>query len=287
MADRYFFWGVDDAWSVDCGLQTAVYFISTTTNSTLVVTGDTRTVGNTVTLVDTVGAPFTAPMAAANWLVRCAGAIYKITGFTSASTVTATVQRSPFGGFVNAYTGQATNIAYFIYQPVTSVGGLTQLIGQQVVGIADGVAIGPLTVSGGGSVTLPFAAGKVTLGLSFFPQLQTLPLDLGEPTVQGKRKKITAVTVRVADTLGISVGTGYAGDSSVVPMKDFVVGNLNIPSNTVVTDLVNGDGRVILNQAWQEAGNYYVVQLNPYPATILGVMPEVVVGDTPEERRGG
>jgi hypothetical protein len=287
MADRYFFWGVDDAWSVDCGLQTAPYFISTTTNSTLTVLGNAAAVGNAVTLLDGIGAPFTPTMATQNWLVRAAGAIYKITGYTSASQVAATVQRAAFGGFVNQYSGLATPTVYILYQPVTSVSGLTQLISFQVAGVADGVAIGPLTVSGGGSVTLPFAAGKVTLGLPFYPQLQTLPLDLGEPTVQGKRKKITAVTVRVADTLGISIGTNYAGDPNAVPMKDFVVGNLNIPSDTVVTDLVNGDGRAILNQAWQEAGNYYIVQTNPYPATILGVMPEVVVGDTPEERRGG
>jgi hypothetical protein len=154
-----------------------------------------------------------------------------------------------------------------------------------VYGVADGVAVGPLTVSGGGSVTLPFAAGKVTLGLQYTCLLQTLPLDLGEPTVQGKRKKITAVTVRAADTLGILIGTSTITN---VPMKDFVIGNLGSQSNTVVGtngDLVNGDGRTIIDQVWQEAGNYLIGTTGPYPATILGVMPEVVVGDTPEERR--
>jgi hypothetical protein len=287
MADRYFFWGYEDSWCVDAGLQTAPYFISTTTNSVLTVIGDASTVGSTVTLVDGVGAPFTAPMAAANWLVRMGGAIYKITGFTSASTVTATVQRIPFGGLVNMYSGLAQPITYIIYQPVTSVSGLGHLAGLQVVGVADGQAVGPLTVSGGGTVTLPFAAGKVTLGLVFTCILQTLPLDLGEPTVQGKRKKITAVTVRVADTLGLQIGTSIP---TVVPMKDFVIGNLGSQSNTVVGtngDLVNGDGRTVIDQVWQEAGNYLIGTTGPYPATILGVMPEVVVGDTPEERRGG
>jgi hypothetical protein len=285
MVDRYFFWGYEDAWSVDCGLQTAPYFISTTTSSVMFVSGRVDTVGNTVTLIDTIGAPFTAPMAAANWLVRMGGAIYKITGFTDSGHVTATVQRIPFGGLLNPYNGSATPTTYFIYQPVTTVSGLTQLIGMQVYGVADGVAVGPLTVSGGGSVTLPFAAGKVTLGLIYTCILQTLPLDLGEPTVQGKRKKITAVTVRAADTLGIQIGTST---STAVTMKDFVIGNLGSQSNTLVGtngDLVNGDGRTIIDQVWQEAGNYLIGTTGPYPATILGIMPEVTVGDTPEERR--
>jgi hypothetical protein len=285
MTDRYFFWGYEDSWVVDCGLQTAPYFISTTTNSILSVNGDASAVGNIVTLVDTIGAPFTAPMV--GWLVRMAGAIYKITAFTDSAHVTATVQRVPDIGFLNPYNGGASGLTYLIYQPVTSVSGLTQLVGMQVTGVADGVAIGPLTVSGGGSVTLPFAAGKVTLGLPYACVLQTLPLDLGEPTVQGKRKKISAVTVRAADTLGIQIGTSIA---TAVPMKDFVIGNLGSQSNTVVGtngDLVNGDGRTIIDQVWQEAGNYFVSTSGPYPATILGIMPEVVVGDTPEERRGG
>jgi hypothetical protein len=152
------------------------------------------------------------------------------------------------------------------------------------------VAIGPLTVSNSGVVTLPFNATKVTLGLQYTPKLQTLPLDLGEPTVQGKRKKITAVTVRAADTLGINIGTGgLTGTLLTVPMKDFVVGNIGSQSNRVVGtngDLVNGDGRTIVDQVWQEAGNYYINQPLPYPATILGVMPEVTVGDTPDPGRG-
>ena len=66
-------------------------------------------------------------------------------------------------------------------------------------------------------------------------------------------------------------------------MKDFIPGN--IPSSSTgpgqtVTDLVNGDGRTILDQLWQEPGQLCIQQNLPYPATILGVMPEVTVGDT-------
>ena len=297
MVDRFFFYGIEDSWSVDCGLQTQAAGLAAfggatqSPSASLNIGADASVVGNTVTLVDNIYSPFTPAMATFNWLVRANGAIYKIVGYTSASSVTANVVRVAFAGFVNYYNGLPTQpIYYSIWAPVGSVSGLNQLVNQQVVGVADAVAIGPLTVSNSGVVTLPFNATKVTLGLQYTPKLQTLPLDLGEPTVQGKRKKITAVTVRAADTLGINIGTGgLTGTLLTVPMKDFVVGNIGSQSNRVVGtngDLVNGDGRTIVDQVWQEAGNYYINQPLPYPATILGVMPEVTVGDTPDPGRG-
>jgi hypothetical protein len=272
MADRYFSYGKEDAWSVDCALQTAPQASPT---STLTITGNASAVGNSVTLSDSVGTPFTSGMV--GWVVRAMGGIYTISAYTSTEEVTATVTRVPT--FINEYTGSAFPVTtgYAIWEPVTTVSGLTQLEGQSVVGVADGTAIGPLTVSGGGGVTLPGAASKVTLGLAFLPQLKTLPLDLGEPTVQGKRKKITGVTLRVADTLGLQIGTTFA---NAVTMKDFTLGNIGSASNALVTDLVDGDGRTIIDQDWQEAGSYCIQQNLPYPATVLGAMPEVVVGDT-------
>lgn len=167
--------------------------------------------------------------------------------------------------------------------PISTVGPLTgtgvdHLLGATIVGLADGVPF-TTTVSGNPpSFTVPTPAKVITFGLSYTPQLQTLQLDTGEPTSQGKRKKIPAVTVRVQDTLGLSIGKTF---NSLVPMKDLVKGNLNVPSNTVVNDLFTGDARTILDPTWDVPGQYCIQQSNPWPATILGVIPEIVVGDTP------
>jgi hypothetical protein len=280
-ADRFFPYGYEDSWSVDCALQTAPAFSFPGNLPT--IAGDARTVGNTVTISDTVNTPFTSTMATNNWVVRTGGGIYKITVFTSTSQVTATVQNIP--EFANPYTGQPLpdGKGYTIWQPVTSIGGLTQLIGQTVTGVADGAVVPSTVVSAQGSVTLSQPATKVTLGLPFTPQLQTLPLDLGEPTVQAKRKKVPALTMRVTDTLGLQAGTTFA---NLVTMKDFQLGAIPTQSNgpALVTDLFTGDGRQILDQVWQEIGQLCVQQNLPYPATILGIMPEVVVGDTPSAR---
>ena len=156
-----------------------------------------------------------------------------------------------------------------------------------VTGLADGVVINfTMPVNGtfqfgiGGTTgltTIPNAS-IVTVGLSFLPQLGTLPLDLGEPTAQGKRKKVSAVTIRVRDALGLTAGRNLA--SGQVPMKDLVLGNVGTMSNTIVTGLVTGDARVIVDPQWDVFGQYYIQQPNPYPASILGVIPEIELGDT-------
>lgn len=275
MADRFFPYGYEDSWSVDCALQTSPVF---TISTTLFVNGDASVVGNLVVLLDGISTPFTAPMAAGNWIVRVNGGIYKITAFTNSGQVTAQVVQ--VCSVINLYTGNPYPAigGYTIWTPISTVSGLTQLIGQNVFGVADGAAIGPFTVSVSGTVALGLTATKVTLGLVYTPQLQTLPLDLGEPTVQGKRKKIVALTLRVADTLGLSVGKTF---QTLVAMKDFLIGNVPTTSTGValIGGLVNGDGRTILDQEWDTAGNYCVQQNLPYPATILGVMPETIVGD--------
>lgn len=288
MADRYFPFGYEDSWSVDCALQTAPQNNYAGTGTILSVTG-ANTIGASVSgSISTGSRTWTLGDA-----VRVSGGVIKISATVTGATFTGTIVR-PIQG-INPYTGvmwPTDNWAY--WQSVTTVTGLTQLEGMSVVGVADGAAIGPLTVSGTGTVTLSSSASKVTLGLAYLPQLKTLPLDLGEPTVQSKRKKLPAVTLRCADTLGLQVGTSFA---NVVTMKDLQLGA--IPSNSngpgqSVTDLVNPswadqvnpdyqpqDARQILDQLWQEPGQICIQQNLPYPATILGVMPEVTVGDTP------
>jgi hypothetical protein len=161
--------------------------------------------------------------------------------------------------------------------PATVFSGLLHLIGATVTGLADGVVIPSTTVSATGTVTLSTAASLVTIGLAFTPQLQTLRLDVGEPTQQGKRKKIAACTTRVSETLGLSIGSS---SSNLVAMKDLVVGNVGSASNTLVTDLVTDDARTNLDPTWTVAGQYFFQQSNPMPVTILGVIPEIILGDS-------
>ena len=284
-ADRYLNYGAEDSWCVDAAIQTSP---SVTSSLGDLIAGPNANIAGTSVTVTSNDGLFTSAMAAANWILRFGGGVFMITAFTSSTKVTATVIRPP--NIVNPAEGNSTfpTNGYTIWQPNSIFQGLLHLQGKQVIGLADGVVVGPFTVSSGGFVTLPNLSTKVVLGLAFTPQLQTLPLDLGEPTVQSKRKKLPALTLRVADTLGLQVGTSFA---NLVTMKDFQLGAIPSTSNGVasVTDLVNPslaptypqvDGRQILDQLWQEPGQICIQQNLPYPATIIGVIPEVLVGDT-------
>lgn len=170
--------------------------------------------------------------------------------------------------------------------PATSFTGAQFLGGQSVVGLADGVKIA-FTMPTNGSFTLATAASTVTVGLGFTCQLQTLPLELGDPTVQGKVKKINDVDIRVAETLGLQIGPDF---SHLVPVKDFQQGQVNsmlTGQNTsqVVTDLFDGDGRCYLGAGYTVPGQYCIQQSDPIPATILGVFPNITLGDGGQHRR--
>lgn len=157
--------------------------------------------------------------------------------------------------------------------------GAQHLAGLTVTGLADGVVIAPFVMPANGTFILGAAASKVVVGLAYTPALQTLELDLGEPTVQGRNKKITAVTLKVDKALGLWIG----GDSTTtVPMKDLVRGNIGSATNQVVTDLVTADVRTLINPNWTIQGQYYITQPYPLPASILGVIPEINRGEKPK-----
>lgn len=179
------------------------------------------------------------------------------------------------------YVGAAT----LNFTSATQLGGLS-VTGLQTDDQGNTMVITPFVMPLNGAFSLPAppapATGyvKVTVGLGYICDLQTLALEAGEPTVQGKVKSIPSVDVRVADTLGLSIGADF---TSLVPMKDLVVGNVSSmltgQSSQVVTDLVTGDARTFLQSTYTVPGQYCIRQANPYPASILGVIPNVVVGD--------
>ena len=161
--------------------------------------------------------------------------------------------------------------------PVTTFSGAQHLAGAIVTGLADGQVITPFVMPVSGTFVLATPASKVVIGLAYTPQLQTLQLDTGEPTIQGKEKKISAVTVRVNQTLGLSIGHTI---NTMVPMKDLVRGNVGSATNQVATDLVTGDAMTIIDPRWTIPGQYFIQQSNPFPASILGVIPQLTVGNT-------
>ncbi len=173
--------------------------------------------------------------------------------------------------------------------PTTVVTGLNHLIGKTVSILADGSVVTPQVVTNN-SITLPHSASAITIGLGYTCQLQTMFLEpQGQPTTtQGKRKLLQAVTVRVQDTRGISVGTNQV-DASTLPDSENVVWqkmteikerNPSQPPGTAIALMTGDTVPQPVYSEWAKPGQVAIQTTYPLPATILAVLPQWSIGDT-------
>jgi len=159
--------------------------------------------------------------------------------------------------------------------PQTTVTGLNHLNGCTVSVLADG-AVQPSQVVVNGQITLQQPASTVTVGLPYQSQMQTLCMEPEGMAVQVQdyRKKISAVAVRVKDTLGLKVGPNF-GDLTEIKIRG--------PAYQMGTavPLITGDQRVVIDNQYLVDDDICIEQDYPLPCTILGVIPEVNIGDSP------
>ncbi|MER9628382.1 hypothetical protein [Mesorhizobium sp. M0296] len=162
----------------------------------------------------------------------------------------------------------------------TVISGLDHLVGQSVVALANGNVVRNLTVSLGGSVTLPNAATKAHIGLPMTAALQTLDLDLGQVkglgTVQGRMKSFSEVTLRVQDTRGIFLGPKDGGRDDVNTLVEYKQRSTEAWNEAI--QMYTGDIRITPHWDWSDGANMWVKQFDPLPMTILALMPDVTLG---------
>lgn len=213
-----------------------------------------------------------------------------ITTYTSGTQVTANIIEAITNIVPNDPNNTPIPISpnyWSVAAPVSSISGLNHLEGMEVAILADGSVVANQTVTDG-AVSLPASYSIVTIGLPFTAQLQTLYLDPPSAgTVQGKRKNIQAVTVRVQSTRGLSVGTNQI-DASTQPngiapawtnMYEMKQRNsTNSPGSAV--PLYTGDLRELVGGSWQKPGQIAIQTMYPIGVNILAVIPEWTVGDT-------
>ncbi len=159
--------------------------------------------------------------------------------------------------------------------PTTTVSGLDHLNGATVSILADG-NVQPQQTVVSGQIVLQYAAQTVTVGLKYVAQLQTLCMEPEGMTtqVQDYRKKISAVAVRVTDTRGLKVGPNFNDLTEIKERSSVVSMGTAIP-------LFTGDERVVIDNQYLVDDDVCIEQDNPLPCTILGVIPEVTIGDSP------
>ncbi len=154
--------------------------------------------------------------------------------------------------------------------PVTRIGGLWHLVGKTVTGLGDGLVIPPTVVDAGGGIDVAAPVSKAIVGLGYYCDLQTLTLIL-DPKQQSSRSNIVAMTLRVDKTRGLFAGTSF---DKMVELKDLMIPYTPPPT------LFTGDTRVIPPGKWSTEATLCIRQPYPLPAAVLGVMPEIVSGDT-------
>ena len=228
-------------------------------------------------------------------VIRVGGGIAAVTGLNSTSQVVANILSPIITTVPNSGGVPAPQTAgnWTLTTPVTKVSGLGHLIGATVTGLADGNVIPPTVVAADGSITLAAAASAVTVGLGFTAQIQSVYIDAGEPTVQGQRAKIAAVTARLEASQGVTAGANQTDGSTLSPAQVAPAwgagGSLTAvpstavrPYNALATPLSTGDVRVPVFGGWDSKKQVALQQTNPLPLQVLAFISELEGGDTPE-----
>ena len=167
--------------------------------------------------------------------------------------------------------------AWSMTAPVASV-ILSHLPNTQVTGLVDGNLIPATATDANGTLALPAAGTDITVGLGYQAQLLSLYLDTGaSPTNLSKRSTVPAVTVQLVNSRGLKVGYDF---DNVVEMKDRDANGDSAPAAGVATPLFTGPKRILIPPKYQYPGQVAVQQDYPLPATILGLIPEIQVGDS-------
>jgi hypothetical protein len=163
------------------------------------------------------------------------------------------------------YSGDATR----------TVSGLDHLNGATVSILADGNVMPPQVVVNG-QITLQAAAGRITVGLTYVAQMQSLPMMPQGMAMQAidYRKTLKAISLKVQDTRGLKAGPNF---DTLTEIKEW-------SSSTDMggpVPLATGTQRLIVFQQYAVDDNLCIQADQPLPCTILGISPEMSLGDSP------
>lgn len=153
--------------------------------------------------------------------------------------------------------------------PTSAWSGLSHLNGETVSLIGDGAYMGTATVSAG-AVTTPYDVSTLEVGLPFDWAVETMPIEaqLADGTLIGNRHRITRATIRVKNTVALTV------NGRTVSFKKFGDGVLDAPP-TAYTGL-----KTVRFLGWTGGrdGQGATIRMtgdSTGPATILSVTAEV------------
>jgi len=155
--------------------------------------------------------------------------------------------------------------SYLTYSgsPATTITGLEHLEGESISALADGLVVGPYTVTNG-SITLDDAASTVATGLSYTSLLKTMRPEGGAAsgTAQGKRKRISETVFRLYQSIGGEISHNGTDYDPLMPDD---------------TSLVTGDRRLDFPGGWGEDANIHLRHADPRPFSLSSIFSELRV----------
>ena len=270
MASREFV-DVEEVWCLDCALTVPYTYPEAT-----IQVSAAGTEGGTVTITAD-GAVFDS--GDVDSILRVGGGKFRISVYNDSQTVTAVCLR-PISVVLPEDSDEmplpSSAGEWSLDAPVSTISGLWHLEGEAVSALVDGNVVRNLTVSGG-EVTLPSAGTAIVIGLPYTCRAKTLPNSSPQDIIEDNRKRVIGTAVRINDTRGLKVGASL---DSLYPMKERTNELIGEP-----TRLQNGIKYVTIEASFDEEGQTYYVQEDPLPASILGFVEHVDVGDSDDTRR--
>lgn len=156
--------------------------------------------------------------------------------------------------------------------PTTTISGLTWLVGETVTILGDGAVQPSKVVNGSGQITLDRSASVVQVGLGYKSALKTVRWEVGgnEGTSQAKPGRIHKLGIRFLDSLGCKFGRDE------LHLEELNFRNASMPMNSS-PPLFSGDKVVAFSADYGYDRQVYLETEQPYPVTVLGIMPSAVV----------
>jgi len=158
-------------------------------------------------------------------------------------------------------------------EPADEISGLGHLEGEEVSVLADGNVVNGLTVSGG-SITLPFEASLVHIGLPYSCTLETLDYDLqieGANTIHNRERNVNNVTIKLKDTRELNIG---ADEDSLEEQPFRTDEEAGEP-----TRLFSGDKDIPLQAGVNGEAVVMIKNNDPLPIEVLSIIADLEVGD--------
>lgn len=150
------------------------------------------------------------------------------------------------------------------------------LNGCTVAILADGEVL-PQQVVTNGFITIDDNYAKVTVGLPYYSDLETLNIEAGMKlgTLQGMKIKIGSVTFRLENTRGGWIGPNE--DTLYEAFPDAIEDKL-LAAGEDTESMYTGDIRLALGAGYEDGGRVFYRQVDPLPVTINAIVPEVASG---------